>query len=306
MSANPDEWIETLKKCKYLPEQDLKLLCEVVKELLLEESNVQPVAAPVTICGDIHGQFYDLLELFRVGGEIADTNYIFMGDFVDRGYYSLETFSYLLALKAKYPEKITLLRGNHESRQITQVYGFYDECQQKYGNANAWKYCTQVFDYLTLAALVDGRILCVHGGLSPDIRTLDQIRTIHRNVEIPHEGPFCDLMWSDPEDSVDTWLVSNRGAGWLFGYKVTDEFTKINGLDLVCRAHQLVMEGYKYMFPNENLVTVWSAPNYCYRCGNVASILELDGQLKRDFKIFQAVPENNRTVPPQASMPYFV
>jgi len=235
MSANPDEWIETLKKCKYLPEQDLKLLCEVVKELLLEESNVQPVAAPVTICGDIHGQFYDLLELFRVGGEIADTNYIFMGDFVDRGYYSLETFSFLLALKAKYPEKITLLRGNHESRQITQVYGFYDECQQKYGNANAWKYCTQVFDYLTLAALVDGRILCVHGGLSPDIRTLDQIRTIHRNVEIPHEGPFCDLMWSDPEDSVDTWLVSNRGAGWLFGYKVTDEFTKINGLDLVCR-----------------------------------------------------------------------
>jgi diadenosine tetraphosphatase ApaH/serine/threonine PP2A family protein phosphatase len=304
--SNPDEWIETLKKCKYLPEQDLKLLCDMVKELLLEESNVQPVAAPVTICGDIHGQFYDLLELFRVGGEIPDTNYIFMGDFVDRGYYSLETFTYLLALKAKHPDRITLLRGNHESRQITQVYGFYDECQQKYGNANAWKYCTQVFDYLTLAALVDGKILCVHGGLSPDIRTLDQIRTIHRNVEIPHEGPFCDLMWSDPEDSVDTWLVSNRGAGWLFGYKVTDEFTKINNLDLVARAHQLVMEGYKYMFPNENLVTVWSAPNYCYRCGNIASILELDEGMKREFKIFQAVPENNRTVPPQANMPYFV
>jgi len=302
---NPDEWIETLRKCKYLPESDLKMLCEMVKELLLEESNVQPVSSPVTICGDIHGQFYDLLELFRVGGELPDTNYIFMGDFVDRGYYSLETFSFLLALKARYPDKITLLRGNHESRQITQVYGFYDECQQKYQNANAWKYCTQVFDYLTLAALVDGKILCVHGGVSPDIRTMDQIRTIHRNVEIPHEGPFCDLMWSDPED-VDTWQVSPRGAGWLFGAKVTDEFTRINDLDLICRAHQLVQEGYKYMFPKENLVTVWSAPNYCYRCGNVASILKLDTNLNRDFKIFQAVPDNQRVIPSQVAQPYFV
>lgn len=303
--GNPKEWVETLRQCKYLAEQDLKELCELVKELLLEESNVQPVAAPVTICGDIHGQFYDLLELFRIGGEMPDTNYIFMGDFVDRGYYSLETFSFLLALKACYPDKITLLRGNHESRQITQVYGFYDECQQKYGSANAWKYCTQVFDYLTLAALVDGKVLCVHGGLSPDIRTIDQIRTIPRNQEIPHEGAFCDLMWSDPED-IETWQVSPRGAGWLFGSKVTDEFTRVNGLDLICRAHQLVQEGYKYMFPNKNLVTVWSAPNYCYRCGNVASILELDEKLNRDFKIFNAVPDNDRMVPARTAMSYFV
>jgi len=300
-----DQWVESVKQCKYLPENDLKALCEMVKEYLLEESNVQPVSSPVTICGDIHGQFYDLLELFRTGGELPDTNYIFMGDFVDRGYYSLETFTYLLVLKARWPDKITLLRGNHESRQITQVYGFYDECQQKYGNANAWKYCTQVFDYLTLAALVDGKILCVHGGLSPEVKTLDQIRTIPRNQEIPHEGAFCDLMWSDPED-IETWQVSPRGAGWLFGYRVTNEFTRINRLDLVARAHQLVQEGYKYMFPEQNLVTVWSAPNYCYRCGNVASILALDGDLKRDFKIFSAVPDNERVIPPRSSMPYFL
>jgi len=303
--GSPDDWIETLRQCKYLPEADLKELCELVKELLLEESNVQPVSSPVTICGDIHGQFYDLLELFRTGGEIPQTNYIFMGDFVDRGYYSLETFTFLLALKARYPDKITLLRGNHESRQITQVYGFYDECQQKYGNANAWKYCTQVFDYLTLAALVDGQVLGVHGGLSPDIRTLDQIRTIPRNQEIPHEGAFCDLMWSDPED-IETWQVSPRGAGWLFGSKVTDEFCRVNGLELICRAHQLVQEGYKYMFPSKNLVTVWSAPNYCYRCGNVASILELDNELNRDFKIFNAVPDSGQVVPQRTTMPYFV
>jgi serine/threonine-protein phosphatase 6 catalytic subunit len=276
----------------------------MVKELLLEESNVQPVAAPVTICGDIHGQFYDLRELFRVGGDPPATNYIFMGDFVDRGYYSLETFTFLLCLKARWPEKITLLRGNHESRQITQVYGFYDECQQKYGNANAWKYCTQVFDLLTVAALINGRVLCVHGGLSPDIRTLDQIRTINRNQEIPHEGDFCDLMWSDPED-IETWQVSPRGAGWLFGSRVTKEFVTINNLEVIARAHQLVHDGYKFMF-DKQLVTVWSAPNYCYRCGNVAAILALDQDLKQDFKIFAAVPDDQRKVPQRQPTPYFL
>lgn len=300
-----DEWVALVKQCKYLPEQDLKRLCEHVKEYLLEESNVQPVNSPVTICGDIHGQFYDLMELFRVGGEMPDMSYVFMGDYVDRGYYSLETFTTFLVLKARWPDKITLLRGNHESRQITQVYGFYDECQQKYGNANAWKYCTQVFDYLTLACLIDGRVMCVHAGLSPEIKTLDQIRTIPRNQEIPHEGAFCDLMWSDPED-IEAWQVSPRGAGWLFGYRVTNEFNRINRLDLICRSHQLVQEGYKYFFPDENLVTVWSAPNYCYRCGNVASVLALDDKLNRDFKIFSAVPDDKRVIPARTSMPYFI
>lgn len=116
---------------------------------------------------------------------------VLQGDFVDRGYFSLETFSLLMALKARHPSRITLLRGNHESRQITQVYGFYDECQRKYGNANVWKSCCQVFDYLNLAAIIDGRVLCVHGGLSPDVRTLDQIRIIARAQEVPHEGAFC-------------------------------------------------------------------------------------------------------------------
>jgi serine/threonine-protein phosphatase PP1-1 len=149
-------------------------------------------------------------------------NYIFLGDFVDRGYFSLETFTLLMCLKAKFPDRVTLVRGNHESRQITQVYGFYEECQTKYGNASVWKACCQVFDFLALAAIVDGKVLCVHGGLSPEIRTLDQIRVVARAQEIPHEGAFCDLVWSDPED-VDTWAVSPRGAGWLFGDKVSSE-----------------------------------------------------------------------------------
>ncbi|CAE6522475.1 unnamed protein product [Rhizoctonia solani] len=194
--------------------------------------------------------------------------------------------------ESAYPDKVSLLRGNHESRQITQVYGFYDECQQKYGSSSVWKACCTTFDYLNLAALIDGTILCVHGGLSPDIRTLDQIRVLTRAQEIPHEGAFCDLMWSDP-DEVPSWAVSPRGAGWLFGNNVTREFNHVNGLGLIARAHQLVQEGHKFMF-NTSLVTVWSAPNYCYRCGNLASIMRFYEDGRRDFIDYGPAPENER------------
>jgi serine/threonine-protein phosphatase 4 catalytic subunit len=191
-----------------------------------------------------------------VGGECPETNYLFLGDFVDRGFYSVETFLLLLALKVRYPDRITLIRGNHESRQITQVYGFYDECLRKYGSVNVWRYCTEVFDYLSLSAIIEDRVFCVHGGLSPQVNTLDQIRVIDRKQvrardeglerarrqtrgvpdgcaraalpltqhprplapphyhaqEVPHEGPMCDLLWSDPED-IDGWGLSPRGAG---------------------------------------------------------------------------------------------
>lgn len=196
-----------------------------------------------------------------------------MGDFVDRGFYSVETFLLLLALKVRYPDRITLIRGNHESRQITQVYGFYDECLRKYGSVNVWRYCTEIFDYLSLSAIIEDKVFCVHGGLSPSINTLDQIRTIDRKQEVPHDGAMCDLMWSDPED-IDGWGLSPRGAGYLFGGDVVENFNNTNNLNLICRAHQLVMEGHKSMFDN-SLITVWSAPNYCYRCGNVAAILEM-------------------------------
>jgi serine/threonine-protein phosphatase 6 catalytic subunit len=299
-----DKWIELTKDCKYLPENEFKKLCDLVMEYLIEESNVQPVYTPVTVCGDIHGQYYDLQELFRTGGYPPDTNYIFMGDFVDRGYYSLETMTQLLLFKAKYPERITLLRGNHESRQITQVYGFYDECMTKYGNPNPWRICCNLFDYMTIAAIIDDSILCVHGGLSPEIKTLDQIRQIERNQEIPSKGAFSDLVWSDPED-IESWAISPRGAGWLFGAKVTNEFCEINGLSLICRAHQLVQEGHKYWFDNK-LVTVWSAPNYCYRCGNVASILSFTDSENREAKTFYAVPDELRTFPGKSVTPYFL
>lgn len=294
-----DEWIETAMQCKCLKEAEFRKLAGLVREILMEESNVQAVSSPVTICGDIHGQFFDLLELFKTGGEIPQTNYIFMGDYVDRGYHGIETFTLLLLLKAKYPDRITLLRGNHESRQISQSYGFYEEVERKFGNANVWKYCCQVFDYLALAAIVDGKVLCVHGGISPEIQTIDSIRLIARNQEVPHEGPFADLLWSDPLELISGFQPSQRGAGYEFGHVAVEEFVHHNGLDLICRSHQLVEEGYKYFF-SDKLVTVWSAPNYCYRCGNEAAILALDGQLKRDFVTFRESPKSQEVVPTRA------
>lgn len=208
----------------------------------------------------------------------------------------METFLLLLALKVKHPKRITLIRGNHESRQITQVYGFYDECLRKYGSVNVWRYCCEIFDYLSLSALIDDKIFCVHGGLSPAILSLDQIRIIDRKQEVPHEGAMCELLWSDPDD-IEGWGLSPRGAGYLFGGDVVEKFNHANHLSLIARAHQLVMEGFKLMF-DESIVTVWSAPNYCYRyfyilsrCGNVAAILEFDEHLNKNFKIFEAAPQ---------------
>lgn len=304
-SSDLDRQIEQLRRCEYIKESEVKALCAKAKEILAGESNVQRVDAPVTLCGDIHGQFYDLIELFKVGGDVPETNYLFLGDFVDRGYYSVETFLLLLALKVRYPDRITLIRGNHESRQITQVYGFYDECLRKYGSVSVWRYCTDIFDYLSLTALVEDRLFCVHGGLSPTVKTIDEIRGIDRKQEVPHEGSMCDLLWSDPE-AIANWGVSPRGAGYLFGSSIVADFNHVNGVDIIARAHQLVMDGYRWWF-DKKLVTVWSAPNYCYRCGNTASIMELDQDMNPNFKLFDAAPANERGVPAKKPIPdYFL
>ncbi|WLF78507.1 protein phosphatase type 2A [Lodderomyces elongisporus] len=276
-----DKWIEQLSKCEPLSEADVKKLCEMAVDVLQGEENVQPVSVPVTICGDVHGQFHDLMELFKIGGPCPDTNYLFMGDYVDRGYYSVETVSYLVCMKVRFPNRITILRGNHESRQITQVYGFYDECLRKYGSATVWKVFTDLFDYFPITALVDNKVFCLHGGLSPMIETIDQVRELNRIQEVPHEGPMCDLLWSDPDDR-GGWGISPRGAGFTFGQDISEQFNHTNDLSLIARAHQLVMEGFSWSH-QENVVTIFSAPNYCYRCGNQAAIMEVDEQHNRQF-----------------------
>nr|GEV65817.1 serine/threonine-protein phosphatase PP2A-2 catalytic subunit [Tanacetum cinerariifolium] len=267
--GNLDEHISQLIQCKPLNEPEVKTLCEKAKEILMEESNVQPVRSPVTICGDIHGQFHDLAELFRIGGK-----------------------------------RITILRGNHESRQITQVYGFYDECLRKYGTANVWKTFTDLFDYLPLTALVESEIFCLHGGLSPSIETLDSVRSFDRVQEVPHEGPMCDLLWSDPDDRCG-WGISPRGAGYTFGQDISEQFNHTNNLKLIARAHQLVMEGFNWGH-DQKVVTIFSAPNYCYRCGNMASILEVDDCQGHTFIQFEPAPRRGEPDVTRRTPDYFL
>ncbi|CAI2372571.1 unnamed protein product [Moneuplotes crassus] len=286
-----DALIEQAKEGQFFDPVTIKLICLKARELLVEEENVVQVSAPVSLVGDIHGQFHDLLEIFKIGGEIPHTNYLFLGDYVDRGAYSIETIMLLILFKIRYPQRVTLLRGNHESRQITQIYGFYTECQRKYGNPNAWKYVTDLFDYLPIAAFIDDSIFCVHGGLSPLLQNIDYVKEINRFREIPHEGAFADLMWSDPDADLDGFKISPRGAGFQFGCDVVKRFIECNNISKIYRAHQLCMEGYLILFDG-TMNTVWSAPNYCYRYGNLASINEIDEHLNDFFNVFSCSPEN--------------
>ena len=176
-----EKWISQLENCKLLSFTDLSSLCKIVKEIFSNEPTLKHINSPVTVCGDVHGQHHDVQELFQIAGKVPDTNFLFMGDYVDRGYYSVETVCWLLAVKARYPHRVTVLRGNHECRNVTQVYGFYDECLRKYEvGGSVWGLLTDVFDYLPLVAVIDNDIVCMHGGLSPSFSHLDGISTIDR------------------------------------------------------------------------------------------------------------------------------
>jgi diadenosine tetraphosphatase ApaH/serine/threonine PP2A family protein phosphatase len=302
-----DRLLSTLEKGEPISETDVVSLLRKLLEVLYLEPNILTLQSPITIIGDIHGQLYDLFELFDNAGPKENQKFLFMGDYVDRGYYSLETVFYLAALKLKYPTNFFLLRGNHECRQVNQLYGFFSEAQWRYGHGGVWSLCNDVFDLLPMAALIDNRVFSVHGGLSPNAMLIETISLIPRNEELPAAGPLCDLCWSDPEIDVDEWQANQRGAGWLFGGPQVAEFCRLNGnLEFVTRSHQLVMSGYQWFF-DEKLVTVWSAPNYMYRSGNTASILKYNGNESHEFVTFGPRAEEKRKrpveLPPQ---PYFI
>ena len=300
-----EKQIEDLFNFKYLPEEEVKDLCSKAKELFIKEPNIQIVHCPVTVCGDIHGQFHDLLELFKVGGYAPDTNYLFLGDYVDRGCFSVESVSLLLTLKSKYPNRIFLLRGNHESRQTSQMYGFYDECFKKYGNnPTIWNTFMDLFDFLPLCALIENKILCLHGGLSPNIQTIEEINQLDRKQELPHDGPMSDLLWSDPEER-EGWGQSPRGAGFVFGGDISSKFNFTNKLSMICRAHQLQQNGFQWSHEN-NVLTIFSAPNYCYRCGNLAAIMEIDENMKYELQTFDPAPRRGEASLEKYTPDYFL
>jgi serine/threonine-protein phosphatase 4 catalytic subunit len=300
-----DAIIDSLKTAQYPSKDTARKICEIGIQILSKLPNVVFVDPPITVCGDTHGQFFDLLELFAIGGPCPDTNYLFLGDYVDRGYFSLETFLLLLCLKIRYPNRLTLLRGNHESRQTSQAYGFYDEVVRKYGDPAMWDLFNTVFDLLPLCGVIGSKIFCVHGGLSPALTQIEQIQRQDRNREVPEQGPICDLLWSDPEN-VPNFTISPRGAGHLYGETAVRQFNRTNKLTLICRAHQLASDGYQEWF-DRRLFTVWSAPNYCYRGGNPASLLEVDPECNTKWKLFDAAPANARgDVPDKTLVAYFL
>lgn len=300
-----DEFISTVREHKPIDENHMICLCRMAKDLFFHEGTLLSLTTPITVAGDVHGQFYDVLYQLEIGGAPPTTRYLFLGDYVDRGYYSLETFALLLAYKVKYPRDFFLLRGNHECRSVTLEYGFYEEVVQRYGHPGVWKMCNEVFDMLPMAAVIENKIYCVHGGLSPDIKLVDQVASFERRGDIPANGPLTDMVWSDPED-IKGWKMSQRGAGWLFGTMPVRDFCHNNKLKLIARAHQLAQEGYNWFGPDHLLVTVWGAPNYMYRHGNRAAIMRVSDSLDVEFEQFDAVPDDKRVVPDaDAIAPYF-
>ena len=285
-----------LDKGIVVPERWVTFICLKLLELLSKDENLLILQSPITVCGDVHGQYEDVRELFKTAGiddrspnNFKSGKFLFMGDYVDRGYFSLNTFLLLAGLKLEYPDRYFLLRGNHESRQVTVQYGFYTEMQSNYGSLVLYNLVMDVFDALPYSAVIDNQIFATHGGLSPNMRYINFLLDEERHCEIPSAGILADLTWSDPDESIKQWRMNTRGAGYLFGNSQAKEFCHNNKIKLITRSHQLADDGYRWYFKNGekpkddkdcdkpvgNLLLVWSAPNYAYRSKNKATIFSL-------------------------------
>lgn len=274
-----------------LREEDIRNLCFKSRAIFTSQPILLELEAPLKIVGDIHGQYYDLLRLFEYGGFPPEANYLFLGDYVDRGKQSLETINLLLSYKIKYPENFFLLRGNHECASINRIYGFYDECKRRY-SIKLWKTFTDCFNCLPVAAIVDDKILCMHGGLSPELKSFEQIRRFLRPTDVPDTGLLCDLLWSDPEQRITGWGENDRGVSYTFGPDVVTKFLARHDLDLICRAHQVVEDGYEF-FAKRQLVTIFSAPNYCGEFDNAGAMMSVDETLMCSFQVLKPASTQN-------------
>jgi serine/threonine-protein phosphatase PP1 catalytic subunit len=268
-----------------IPKQDLTWLCQEGIEVLKRDPILLNLAAPITVVGDLHGQFYDLLEFFKLAGMPPTTSWLFLGDYVDRGPNSVETFAYLLALKIRFPKHVYLLRGNHECPEVSRMYGFHGECFTRY-DRSLWDTFNKVFRWLPLAAIIGARIFCVHGGLSQDLKSLQDFEKLRRPLDIPSKGLLVDILWADPDSSHVGYGPSERGTGYTFGLDVVEDFLQKNDFDLICRAHQVVPDGFEFPFhPNQSVLTVFSARHYCEEWGNKGAILKVDATLRCLFEV---------------------
>jgi serine/threonine-protein phosphatase PP1 catalytic subunit len=276
-------------------------LTRAAKSVILSEPGLLEVSAPITIVGDIHGQFHDLLRIFDRLQYPPDTRYLFLGDYVDRGPNSIECICLLLAYKVKYPDRIYLLRGNHECSAVNRPYGFFGDVT-KYFSTPIYKDFSDVFNSLPLAAIVQEKIFCVHGGLSEGLRNLDQIRLRERPNEIQEGEMFADLLWADPNLRPDPerFDKNERGTGVVFSIDAVRDFLMENQLQFIARAHQAVKEGYEFPYPDStDLVTIFSAPNYLGQFGNKAAVMVLDAEANPTFVQFEPIRrEGDLTIRP--------
>ncbi|KAJ9595071.1 hypothetical protein L9F63_013636, partial [Diploptera punctata] len=281
-----------------LEEREILGLCHASREIFLGQPMLLELEAPVRICGDIHGQYNDLLRLFEMVDESDKKdefdkgfppayNYLFLGDYVDRGKNSLETICLLLGYKILYPENFFLLRGNHETSSINRVYGFFDECKRRY-SVKLWKTFTDCFNCLPVAATIEDKIFCCHGGLSPDLVSMENIKKLPRPTDVPDTGLLCDLLWADPDKDTKCWGNNDRGVSFKFGHEIVTNFLRQNDFDLICRAHQVVEDGYEF-FAKRQLVTVFSAPNYCGEFDNAGAMMSVNDQLMCHFHVLKPV-----------------
>ncbi|EGP92539.1 unnamed protein product [Zymoseptoria tritici ST99CH_1A5] len=293
-TADLDDMIKRLVDAGYagkvtktvcLKNAEITAICNAARELFLSQPALLELSPPVKIVGDVHGQYTDLIRMFEMCGFPPNSNYLFLGDYVDRGKQSLETILLLLCYKLRFPENFFLLRGNHECANVTRVYGFYDECKRRC-NVKVWKTFVDTFNTLPIAAIVAGKIFCVHGGLSPSLSHMDDIRNIARPTDVPDYGLLNDLLWSDPADMEADWEANERGVSYCFGKKVIMEFLQKHDFDLVCRAHMVVEDGYEF-FQERILVTVFSAPNYCGEFDNWGAVMSVSGELLCSFELLK-------------------
>ncbi|SPP75386.1 serine/threonine-protein phosphatase alpha-2 isoform [Drosophila guanche] len=271
-----------------LTEKELTNISSSAREVFLSQPMLLELNAPVNICGDIHGQFKDLVRMFKKCGFPPSSNYLFLGDYVDRGQHSVKTLALLLAYKLRYPENFFMLRGNHESAELNHVYGFFDECRTRY-SVMLWRSFVDCYTCMPVSAIVQDKIFCVHGGLSPDLHTLDDIRRLKRPTGVPSAGLLCDLLWADPDPNTEGWGWNERGVSVTFGRSIVERFLRQNNFNLIARAHQVVADGYEF-FANRQLVTIFSAPNYCNVYDNCAAVLVVNYDLLCHFTIIR--PEN--------------
>lgn len=275
--------------------EEVNWICDQVQPLLLQDPCLIEIPAPVCICGDIHGQMTDLIRTMKIGGTPPDHCWLFLGDYVDRGLYSLEVLCFLFALKIKYPSKIYLLRGNHENKELNQVFGFYAECQSKV-DLDTFNHITNVFEYLPFAAIVENSYLCIHGGLSPDFHSIQQIRMIDRPIATPSFGLLADLLWSDPDPNITDFAESPRGNTVIWGTEAVDRFLSSNDLLGIIRAHQMVPSGYDYPFGRDRQIfTIFSAPNYNQDVHNKGAFLIVEGPNQVSVKIINPVTSSSYT-----------